>query len=226
MKNLSKEENMKLHKAAHSAVIGAALLSSGTTRLHGQEKPVIEIVWSAPHIEPIESPYTADETADGFIFRGPGALAYQIHVARISPQIAVQITRKGDKYRYDVMIENQRQAKDPIRDVTLSYVRQVTEHPSYSEQRAPSGWTVYDNVFRGGLKPNRIGQFSATTELEPDQTMLIVSGIDHEARTRERGGLQLQGAGTGLFRFMAKTLGYREYVVYHLNDPKYGGVTK
>jgi hypothetical protein len=214
---------MRLH-LVHSAVMSAALLSSAG--LHGQEKPVIEIDLSrsGPFKEPVISPYIADETPDGYIFRGPGGLNYQIHIARISPQLAVQITRKGNKYRYDITLENGRPAKDPIRDITFSYnARDITEHPAYSEQRAPNGWTIFDNTFRGELKPNRIAQFSIVNELTPDQTMLVISGIDHDGRTADRLRLQREGISTGLFRFMAKTLGYREYVVYHLNDPKYGG---
>jgi hypothetical protein len=220
MQNYESEDSMRLH-IVRSAVMSAALLSG----LHGQEKPVIELSWSAPHIEPVLSPYTADETPDGYIFRGPGAVNYQIHIAKISPRLAVHITRKGDKYRYDIALENGRAAKDPIRDVTFSYnSRDIPEHPAYTEQRAPNGWTIFDNTFRGELKPNRIASFSLVTALAPDDTMLVISGIDHQARTADRFRLIQEGVSSGIFRFMAQTLRYREYVVYHLNDPRYGGV--
>lgn len=192
-------------------------------KVRAQQSPRIEIdlTHSGPSKEK-DSVFRSEETRDGYLFRTPNGINYEVHIAHIRPQLALKVThRKDGKYRYEFTIENEASAKDAIRTVTLSFDKGLAgadREPVYEDRSEPAGWNGALNMFRGEIKPGHRAKFGVTSDLAPEQTLLLVSGINHEERVRERERLLESGVNAQLFRYAGKVLGTREYAIYRLHE--------
>lgn len=166
------------------------------------------------------SQFSHEEIPGGIRFTAQNGACYDLMLTEIMPQILVTPRKLATGgYRYDFSVINQRDAKDPIRRITFSYNRtEVTEIPEYYDQKAPEGWESFANMFTGEMKPGQSARFSITSSLDPAHTMIILTGVDHEQRMKDREQLASQGVHLQFFRYIAQTLGAREYKIFYANE--------
>lgn len=185
--------------------------------LFGQkEKPRLEIDYAGSLAVQSEPDYRAEKTADGFRFHASDSVHYDIRLTRVKPLVQISATGAADgKFRYSVFVVNARDAVDPIRYFALSFRRgaQVDEM-DFDAKQIPDGWKGAYNVFRGEIKPGGTGAFSIVSSLKPADALIVLSGIDHETRVRERNDLLSQGVSIYFFRWIARQIGTREYSIY------------
>jgi hypothetical protein len=68
------------------------------------------------------------------------------------------------------------------------------------------------------IHPGKAAHFAITSTLEPEKTLLIVSGIDPSSRRIQRESLLAQGVSLHFFRYIASQLGTRGYRIYRMSE--------
>src|SRR5258708_13115420 len=132
--------------------------------MSGQDKYKIEVDFahSGPFQESPPSEFSHESTADGYRFFGPNGLTFDWTALKIKTHVSVAATTTDNqRFRYEIIVTNDKTAKDPIHSVTLSWrPLQVQPPPEFSVQSGPTGWYSTASSFTSLLPPLMTSTFA------------------------------------------------------------------